>query len=331
MAPIVLFKALKRQRCDDPIGNSTSSSGRDLDMRRPALSLLTTSNRVAVDSSPSSFSSGVPPPMKRRRRQAPHQQPGPLTQSKKSESSTKSLESLPPEVFCNVLSFVGPTSMSLLSLSGTNKYLHKTMKAIGDSMLPRALSHFRIPLKSLHVRESPLSYFLRHARTCSDVLKDVQHLRQLLARNPNHLSSSEVDNAMKMTLDLLDVAPALSVALERQILSTCGKCGGKVFKHSKSMLFHTLAGAAFPSTTTLTERLREQQEAYAKNQERLDMSRLIMQTVVFRELQLARTHPTGASGPVLAALSDQQQQQQRRAPLAAKDVPTSAAIGLAYF
>lgn len=182
-----------------------------------------------------------------------------------------SLEALTPELFCNVVGFLGATSKSLVSLLTVNKRFRRTMAAIGDAMLPRALSHFRKPLRPKSMIESSTSLFIRHARTCSKILSDLTHLRGVLGREPEAIQGNDVREAMNMALDLLEVAPALSISLERQILSTCGKCGGKVFKYSKWML-----------------RTQESHE----HQELLDASRFIMQTVVYRELQLSKQAPS---------------------------------------
>jgi hypothetical protein len=81
-----------------------------------------------------------------------------------------------------------------------------------------------------------------------------------------------------MAVDLLDVAPAFSDSLQRQILATCGKCGGKAFKHSKLLL---RAGDSRVGSSSLRY-----------HEEILETSRLIMQTVVFRELQLSKRNLT---------------------------------------
>lgn len=189
-------------------------------------------------------------------------------------TSESVLEWVPPEIFCQILSFVGPTSTSLVALSEVNTYMNKTMNAIGKAMLPRAQSNFLVPLVPLSPNESCTSLFLRHARACSKVLQELANLRVRLNQNLSDVAA--VNQAMETALRLLEVGPALSASLERQILSTVGKTGGKVFKWTKQVL-HNLAHA--------------EMSTIVPHQERLVMARLIMQIVVFRGLQIA-TQPT---------------------------------------
>lgn len=195
---------------------------------------------------------------------------------KRTEQSV--LEWLPAEIFCQVLSFVGPTSNSLVALSEVNTYMNKTMNAIGKAMLPRAQSNFRVPLVPLSRNESCTSLFLRHSRACSNVLQELASLRKRL--NQNLPDVAAVDQAMDTALRLLEVGPTLSVSLERQILSTAGKAGGKVFKWTKHRALQNLEHGLLAELSTI-----------APHQQRLDMARLIMQIVVFRDLQIA-TQPT---------------------------------------
>lgn len=201
-----------------------------------------------------------------------------------------SLGSLPPELFCHVLSFIGPTSSSLLSLSQLNHSFHGTMKAIGNAMLPRACAHFRAPLPRKTVLESSTSLFVRHARTCSRIINDLAELRNLLNRAQGSLTMNDVKTAMDLALSLLEISPSLSASLERQILTTCGKCGGSVFKYCKGRLVQALGEPVSDDVSPPT--LRRRNEELSKNEERLDMSRLIMQIVVCREWQLSKELPT---------------------------------------
>ena len=197
------------------------------------------------------------------------------------------LESLPAELFCRVLSFVGPTSPSLIALSELNKTMNRTMNAIGSAMLPRARSNFRIPLEPQSPMESCTSLFVRHARTCSQVLTTLMQLREQLSPSHAAIYVANMDKAIDTALHLLDVGPTLSVSLERQILSTCGKCGGMAFKLSKCMVQQSLSHEySHASSTSLAEQSRR------SAQERLDMARLIMQIVVFRDLHISKQSPS---------------------------------------
>jgi hypothetical protein len=211
-----------------------------------------------------------------------------LQRHKKLKTANQSpLESMHPELFCHVLSFVGTTSTSLVSLSEVSKYMNNTMCAIGNAMLPRAQANFRVPLESKSTTESRTSLFLRHARTCSTVLYTLTELRKILSQPDSHVA--DMEKAMGMAVRLLEVAPSLSVSLERQILSTCGKCGGKAFKFSKHVLLH---GLSQPMDGVSPSTLHERKAKDVKNQERLSRAQLIMQTVVFRNLQLSKQSPS---------------------------------------
>jgi hypothetical protein len=197
------------------------------------------------------------------------------------------LESMHPELFCHVLSFVGTTSTSLVTLSEVSKYMNNTMGAIGNAMLPRAQANFRVPLEPKSPTESRTSLFLRHARICSSVLYTLTELRKILSRPETDVA--DMEKAMGMAVYLLEVAPSLSLSLERQILSTCGKCGGKAFKFSKYILVH---GLSQTTNGVSLSTLQEGQAKDAKNQERLNRAQLIMQTVIFRNLQLSEQSPS---------------------------------------
>jgi uncharacterized protein YuzB (UPF0349 family) len=211
-----------------------------------------------------------------------------LRRNKKLKTANESpFESMHPELFCQVLSFVGTTSASLVTLSEVSKYMNNTMRAIGNVMLPRAQANFRVLLEPKSPMESCTSIFLRHARTCSRVLNTLTELRKILSQPDAHVA--EMEKAMDMAMRLLEVAPSLSVSIERQILSTCGKCGGKAFKCSKYVLLH---GLSQPTNGVSPSALQERQAKDASNQERLDKAQLIMQTVVFRNLQLSKQSPS---------------------------------------
>lgn len=197
---------------------------------------------------------------------------------KPTEETEPSLERLAPDVFCSVLDFLGAASKSLVRLSLVSKHFRKIMLSIGDVMLPRALLHFRQPLPPKSEIESSTSLFIRHARICSRVLSDLEHLRSVLGKAPDTIQGNDVRKALRMAVDLLDVAPAFCDSLQKQILATCGKCGGKAFKHSKQLLG---AGDARVGSSSLRY-----------HEEILETSRLIMQTVVFRELQLSQQNLT---------------------------------------
>jgi hypothetical protein len=197
------------------------------------------------------------------------------------------LELLPPELFCHTLSFVGPASTTLLALAQVNQFFRGTMDAIGNAMLPRAQAHFRVSLSPTSPIESKTSLFIRHARICNHILNQLTKLRTMLQATPTEKDADEVQLAMDMALTLLNIGPSLSLSLERQILSTCGKCGGKAFKYSKWMLSQC---ASADSKEQGPRFLQGRQLMYVENQARMDKAQSIMQMVVFRDLQLNKEH-----------------------------------------
>jgi hypothetical protein len=193
------------------------------------------------------------------------------------DSAPASLDSLATDVFGNVLDFLGPTSQSLISLAQVNKKFHLTMKSIGDAMLPRALRYFRKPLRPKSLCESSTSLFIRHARICSQVLTDLENLRKILDREPDTVLEEEVYNALFVARNLLDVVSGFSLSLEKLILTTCGKCGGRVFKHFKNVIQSELVKGLSHGR---------------KCEEFVEMSRFIMKAVICRELQHSHQPPT---------------------------------------
>ncbi|KAL7437738.1 hypothetical protein ACHAXM_006230 [Skeletonema potamos] len=80
-----------------------------------------------------------------------------------------SFSSLPYELFCNVVSYLGPTSSSLCALHQVDRDHHVKLTTIGNIMLQRARLRFRTPLPPLSIFESSVSLFVRHARAAKIV------------------------------------------------------------------------------------------------------------------------------------------------------------------
>ena len=98
-----------------------------------------------------------------------------------------SLASLPVELFCNVVAYLGPTSSSLCALCRVSRHHNAVMTSIGDVMLRRARLRFRVPLPprtsggaigggddgrgvaTTTIVESSVSLFVRHARVSKAV------------------------------------------------------------------------------------------------------------------------------------------------------------------
>lgn len=192
-------------------------------------------------------------------------------------SGSNAFDLIPEQVFRLILSFVGPTSKSLMALSVANKKYHRILESVARDMLPQAQACFRHPFKS-YGGESATSLFVRHARACSQVLEDLEHLNRVLSQNPIDLNADEILHALDMALDLTETGPMLSLPLERQVLYTCGRCGAKAFKYSKLFLSCRRFSADQSS--------KQNDLFFDENQTRLDRARYLMQMVVVRELQL---------------------------------------------
>ena len=77
--------------------------------------------------------------------------------------------SLPQELFCNIVAYLGATSSSLCVLSQLTQKHNILMSTIGDVMLHRARMCFRIPIPPKDPKESSVSLFVRHARASKAV------------------------------------------------------------------------------------------------------------------------------------------------------------------
>jgi hypothetical protein len=104
------------------------------------------------------------------------------------------IASLPLELFCNVVAYLGPTSSSLCSLCGVSRSLRTIMTTIGDVMLHRARLRFRVPLlprtvggddeqRGVVAIESSISLFVRHARVSKAVHDRLEGLEGLLRKD----------------------------------------------------------------------------------------------------------------------------------------------------
>jgi len=236
--------------------------------------------------------------------------------------------SLPDELLLHIISFIGPTSSTLLDLAQLTKYHSELLYTVGNSMLIRAKSHFRTLLPLSYPHESSISSFVKHAQFCKGVREKMKLLTEILEKNfvvdPYQLSSSEecidvihhfrcriginrggvrvggmtndrmisetsvgygddnivtkeeVDLALNLATSLLESVATtthcnnvsysasyahnvssheieknevnsvrcVSDALQRKILTLCGKCGGIAFKYAKMRLWMRNVGIA---------------------------------------------------------------------------------------
>lgn len=101
-----------------------------------------------------------------------------------------SFASLPRELFCNIVAYLGPTSSSLCVLGRVSRDHNAIMTTIGDVMLKRARMRFRTPLPPISVFESSVSLFVRHARVSKAVHDRLEVLSRLLRKEFPILASS---------------------------------------------------------------------------------------------------------------------------------------------
>lgn len=182
--------------------------------------------------------------------------------------------SLPQEVFCKVVSFLGPTSTSLCCLSQVSREYRQIMALIGETMVKRARLRFVTPLPPLSQLESSLSLFVRSARVSKfvhDKLEEVDQVLSEISKLPLHhngsvlcplplMSSSDsglpklqdVHHALNIALCLLGywkqdffqdptlaqriAKSANTTALKWRATSICSKLGATVYKFVKSRM-----------------------------------------------------------------------------------------------
>ena len=189
-----------------------------------------------------------------------------------------SFESLPQELFCSVVGYLGPTSSTLCSLAQVTRCHRSMLKTIGDVMLPVAHARFRVPLPPKSECESSISLFVRHARISKDVHDHLAILEDCLkkdfptpetfkdvtcAKVKNFVTADEVDHALDIALCLLGAGErshhpsgfnlnnshlaariANSVgttALEWRVSKLCAALGANAYKYAKTMMCETEA------------------------------------------------------------------------------------------
>jgi hypothetical protein len=104
-------------------------------------------------------------------------------QAQAPEPDETNINSIPQEIFLKIISFIGPASSSLLSIAQVSKRHSALMAQVGDAMLTRAQSNFRVLLPKLHPMESYLSLCIRHVRCCHDIQKKCTTLKQGLDKD----------------------------------------------------------------------------------------------------------------------------------------------------
>jgi len=106
-------------------------------------------------------------------------------------------ESFPQELFCKIVSFIGPTSSSLCAIAQLSRYYHEMMSTIGDVMLERAKLRFRTPLAPKCHSESSISLFVRHSQVAKDVHDNLETLESILEKEFPFTDISITDGEIK--------------------------------------------------------------------------------------------------------------------------------------
>jgi len=139
---------------------------------------------------------------------------------------------IPVEIFCHVISFLGPRSTDLVNLSETNSRYNRLMKLIGDAMLKRANAVFWGNIRRTDQPISSIALFVRLSQECHQVQGRIDTLKRIFKKAFNgQLMSPQIDSMLDYCLDLL--SKRCSRHQEREIISLCGKIGGKAYKESK--------------------------------------------------------------------------------------------------
>ena len=185
------------------------------------------------------------------------------------DDDSASFESLPQEMYCFIVAYLGPTSSTLCSLVQVSRSHRDIMNTIGDVMLPVAKSRFRKPMPPKSECESSLSLFVRHARIAKYVHDNLLPLESILekdfptletiedasfSKSVSTVTSREVDHALDIALCLLGASyfneqgsetsfqaakiadSASTTALEWRVSKLCAAFGAKAYKYAKVVM-----------------------------------------------------------------------------------------------
>lgn len=123
-------------------------------------------------------------------------------------SRDASFSSLPYELFCSVVSYIGPTSSSLCALHQIDRDHHTKLTTIGNIMLQKAQLRFCTPLQPNSIQESSISLFVRHARASKIVHDACEILDGVLKKNFPVINTDNIEENMMQPpyLDAVDIA-----------------------------------------------------------------------------------------------------------------------------
>jgi len=119
------------------------------------------------------------------------------------EQAEATFLSLPQELFCKIVAYIGPTSSSLCTLSQVTRDHRAMMTTIGDVMLQRAKMRFRTPLPPKSDCESSISLFVRHARVSKNVHDKLEELEATLKKDFPFYKVSPNNNISRYSSDKL--------------------------------------------------------------------------------------------------------------------------------
>ena len=108
---------------------------------------------------------------------------GNMTIHSRFELEKASFVDLPQDILLVILSYIGPTSPTLLSLSQLTKQHSILMSQLGEAMLLRARSTFKFLLPKTHSKESQMCMSIRHARFYSNIRENCKTLKTILDKD----------------------------------------------------------------------------------------------------------------------------------------------------
>jgi hypothetical protein len=237
-----------------------------------------------------------------------------------------SFDTLPQELFCSIVAYLGPTSTTLVSLAQVTRGHRNMMKTIGDVMLPLAKTRFRIPLPMKSEFESSISLFVRHARIAKDVSDHLLVLEETLKKDfptletikdtsgaGNTVTSFEVDHALDVALCLLGAGQqcdflshsdleariancAATTALEWRVSKLCAALGAKAYKYAKVIMCDPSQEQLNSAYLQVTDEYNEEEDDFSvesnhsedEDVNRLDKACMVMQLTVAKDLDTAR-------------------------------------------
>lgn len=236
-----------------------------------------------------------------------------------------SFESLPQELFCSVVGYLGPTSTTLCMLAQLTRAHGSLLKTIGDIMLPVARARFRIPLPPKSECESSISLFVRHARIAKDVHDQLSILEDCLnkefptsqmvkditfPRAENFVTADELDHALDVALCLLGAGQCshlysgsncrianyvATTVLEWRVSKLCAALGANAYKYVNEMMRERDVTQPNSYVQVTDEYNQDEDECSVssfhsedENIYRLDKACMVMQLTMARDFEIVR-------------------------------------------